>query len=329
MRAGRRGFNRDCGEPWEIPWVSLHIRPRINHELQRDAVKSPITLTIGVIVLAIAGGPLIYFDAIAMDAKSVSSEFARLEKAGSEDPQEWFDLAAAAREAGELEIAGNSLDIASGYGLSPVLASLEKARILVISDEPDAATAELRDVFASGFTGVSVLLNDPLINSMAGREDYDELVAEMSVQAFPCEHQEGFRDFDFWIGEWDVHLANGTYAGTNVIEPAERGCVITERWIGASGGTGMSINYFDKSSGEWVQVWNAAAGSQIVIRGGLRDDGMALEGYIHYVANGTTAAFRGLWTPLPDGRVRQYFEQSNDDGETWTPWFEGFYSRRP
>jgi hypothetical protein len=25
--------------------------------------------------------------------------------------------------------------------------------------------------------------------------------------------------------------------------------------------------------------------------------------------------------------VRQYFEQA-DDGGTWTPWFEGFYSRR-
>jgi hypothetical protein len=38
--------------------------------------------------------------------------------------------------------------------------------------------------------------------------------------------------------------------------------------------------------------------------------------------------FRGLWTPLPDGRVRQFFEQSNDGGETWVPWFEGFYTRK-
>ncbi len=285
-------------------------------------------MMIGIIVLAIAAGPFIYFESVAMGAKSVPDEIARLERSGSEDPQDWLRLAAGAREAGELEIAKTALRKASGYGLSPAQAALEKARIFIASDEPDAATAELRQVFDNGFTSVSVLLNDPLINSMAGRKDYDDLVAEMSVQAFPCEHQDGFRDFDFWIGEWDVHLANGTYAGTNVIESTERGCVITERWSGASGGTGMSINYFDQSSGEWVQVWNAAGGSQIVIRGGLKDDGMALEGYIHYVANGTTAPFRGLWTPLPDGRVRQYFEQSNDAGNTWTPWFEGFYSRR-
>jgi len=45
------------------------------------------------------------------------------------------------------------------------------------------------------------------------------------------------------------------------------------------------------------------------------------------VSNGVTAPFRGLWTPQPDGRVRQFFEQSDDGGKTWKPWFEGFYTR--
>ncbi|MFQ6005872.1 MAG: hypothetical protein ACE5OQ_10245 [Woeseia sp.] len=27
------------------------------------------------------------------------------------------------------------------------------------------------------------------------------------------------------------------------------------------------------------------------------------------------------------GCVRQYFEQSNDGGEMWAAWFEGFYTR--
>jgi len=145
---------------------------------------------------------------------------------------------------------------------------------------------------------------------------------------FPCEQDERFAEFDFWVGAWDVHVANGKFAGSNVIERAQRGCVLIEHWTSAGGGGGMSINYVDKISGEWVQVWNDANGSQIHIRGGLTDDGMLLEGTIHYVAQGKTAAFRGLWTPLPDGRVRQFFEQSDDDGATWSPWFEGFYSRK-
>ena len=157
---------------------------------------------------------------------------------------------------------------------------------------------------------------------------YAQTEDQAPAPQYPCEQDDRFAEFDFWVGAWDVHVANGKYAGSNVIERAHRGCVLIEHWTSASGGGGMSINYVDKISGEWVQVWNDGSGSQIHIRGGLTDDGMLLEGTIHYVAQGTTAAFRGLWTPLPDGRVRQFFEQSNDDGQTWTPWFEGFYSRK-
>jgi len=145
---------------------------------------------------------------------------------------------------------------------------------------------------------------------------------------FPCEEDARFAEFDFWVGAWDVHVASGTFAGNNVIERAEHGCVLIENWKSAGGGTGMSINYVDKITDEWVQVWNDASGSQINIRGGLTDEGMLLVGTIHYVANGTTLPFRGLWTPLPDGRVRQFFEQSTDEGENWTPWFEGLYTRK-
>ncbi len=143
----------------------------------------------------------------------------------------------------------------------------------------------------------------------------------------PCQHQDRFREFDFWVGEWEVHDADGQLAGKNVIEAAHKGCVLVEKWQSATGGTGMSMNYLDQASGDWVQVWIDSGGGQIDIRGGLTGEGMLLTGQIHYTANGTTLPFRGLWTPLSDGRVRQFFQQSDDNGETWQTWFEGFYSR--
>jgi len=152
--------------------------------------------------------------------------------------------------------------------------------------------------------------------------------AQAQTPQFPCEDDVRFTEFDFWIGEWEVHTGDGAFAGTNAIESAHRGCVLIENWTSATGGTGMSINYFDHASDEWVQIWNDGSGSQINIRGGLTDEGMLLTGTIHYVGNATTLPFRGLWTLLPDGRVRQYFEQSEDDGETWVSWFEGLYTRK-
>ena len=152
--------------------------------------------------------------------------------------------------------------------------------------------------------------------------------ADESATASPCQQDARFREFDFWVGDWNVHDGEGTLQGENTISREERGCVLVERWQGVQGSTGMSINYLDKITDEWVQIWHAAGGYQIEIRGGLTGEGMLLRGTIHYIGTGQTAPFRGLWTPLPDGRVRQFFEQSNDDGKTWVPWFEGFYSRK-
>ena len=164
---------------------------------------------------------------------------------------------------------------------------------------------------------------------VAMSQDEPDAAAAAASQSSPCEQDARFREFDFWVGEWEVHDADGNFLGENSITRAERGCALMEKWRGAKGSTGMSMNYLDKVRDEWVQIWHAAAGYQLEIRGGLTDEGMLLSGNIHYIGSGQTAPFRGLWTPLPDGRIRQYFEQSNDDGATWQPWFEGFYSRKP
>lgn len=212
--------------------------------------------------------------------------------------------------------------------LSPAAAALEQARELVRADDSDAAIRVLEGLAANGFTAVAAISSDPVLSTLAGIEAFDSLVGTMSAQAYPCEHDDSFRAFDFWLGEWDVHVASGQLAGHNRITSEQRGCYLAESWTSATGGTGTSINYLDGAAGEWVQIWNDSGGNQIHIRGGVTDEGMLLVGTIHYVANDSTLPFRGLWTPLDDGRVRQFFEQSNDGGETWVPWFEGFYTRR-
>ena len=250
----------------------------------------------------------------------------------AEDPGNaaaWFQLAVSARQAERYTTALNALAKAEKLEFSPVRISFERARLNVLAGDHEAAVGQLQSIASSGFTAVHFITGDPLLGTLEGHAGYDAVVGEMSVKAFPCEHDALFSEFDFWVGAWDVHVAGGGFAGSNVIEKSQHGCVLTENWNSASGGTGMSVNYVDKITGEWVQIWNDASGGQINIRGGMTGDGMLLSGTIHTVADGTTKPFRGLWTPLPDGRVRQFFEQSSDDGETWTPWFEGFYTRSP
>ena len=44
--------------------------------------------------------------------------------------------------------------------------------------------------------------------------------------------------------------------------------------------------------------------------------------------NGAPVVQRISWTPEPDGRVRQMWQQSRDGGKTWTVAFDGWYRRK-
>ena len=240
----------------------------------------------------------------------------------------WTRLAVSARKVERYDTALKALKKAEEQGSGAIQIGVERVRIDVMKGDNDAAMEGLSALVAGGFSAVAFIKNDPILSRMAGNEAYEALTAELEKTAYPCENDPVFAEFDFWIGEWDVHVAGGQVAGSNVIKREQRGCYLSENWTSASGGGGHSINYVDKITGEWVQIWNSADGSQINIRGGMTDEGMLLVGTLHDIASNTTKPFRGLWTPLEDGRVRQYFEHSDDNGETWVSWFEGFYTRK-
>jgi len=131
--------------------------------------------------------------------------------------------------------------------------------------------------------------------------------------------------FDFWVGHWDVHNAAGKHAGENEI--GAHTCMLFERWKGDSGSRGMSLNFVDPASGQWTQDWVDNGGGRILIRGGWSEGAMRLSGE-HTLPNGTKRPFRGTWTPLEDGRVRQHFEEIQDEETGWATWFDGYYTKR-
>ena len=155
-------------------------------------------------------------------------------------------------------------------------------------------------------------------------QDADPVDEAALRERYPCRYEARARDFDFWLGRFEVRNAQGELLGRNLIEKAEEDCVLVERWTSAGGGTGMSMNFYNPIRGEWRQVW-VSSGLVIDIAGGLVEDAMVLEGHVYYTGRGEQRPFRGTWTPRPGGVVRQFFEESADGGETYVPWFEGFY----
>lgn len=154
-------------------------------------------------------------------------------------------------------------------------------------------------------------------------------LAQQPAGPNPCASDPHFRDFDFWLGEWQVtNRANGSLAGTNTIISIEAACALEERWSGRGGSTGMSVNYYNPVSGQWRQVWVTGGAYAIDIVGGLDAEGsMVLEGTIYYYRSGKRNPFRGTWTPNADGSVRQYFQQADPETGEWTDWFDGLYTK--
>ena len=71
------------------------------------------------------------------------------------------------------------------------------------------------------------------------------------AQSQSCTFDQGFSNFDFWLGGWNVFDTAGNQVGTNTIEKQEGGCALKETWTGAGGSTGFSINYFNPVRDEW------------------------------------------------------------------------------
>ena len=77
-------------------------------------------------------------------------------------------------------------------------------------------------------------------------------------QAIPnrCTADPVYRQFDFWVGEWEVIGMNGRKAGDSKIELILDSCIVLENWTSANGGyAGKSFNTYNANTKQWQQTW--------------------------------------------------------------------------
>ena len=142
-----------------------------------------------------------------------------------------------------------------------------------------------------------------------------------SPTAKPCESSE-HRQFDFWVGHWEVFGPAGKKVGENRIEAIADGCALLEQWSGNGGVTGKSLNIYDTSDRRWHQTWVDSGGTLLILAGGLVDGSMVMRS-----PESAPELQRITWMPNADGSVRQLWESSSDRGSSWTVLFDGRYVR--
>jgi hypothetical protein len=132
------------------------------------------------------------------------------------------------------------------------------------------------------------------------------------------------RQFDFWVGRWNVFDAKtGKPAGSSVIEKLYGGCVLRENWS-EPGFAGGSLNIL-AADGKWHQTWTDQNGALREFVGGLVDGKMVLTADMRPPLAPKARLVRMTFTPNADGTVRQFSDYSDDGGKTWNFRYDYLY----
>jgi hypothetical protein len=137
------------------------------------------------------------------------------------------------------------------------------------------------------------------------------------------------RQFDFWLGDWDLVGADGKKSAEDRVVSILGGCALQENWTGVKNGQGLSLSAYDPATKHWHQTLMDDSGAVLKLEGEFADGKMILVGQRpSQKEKGVTITHRIAWTVLPDHRVRQFWEASTTGGRTWKPVFEGTYTPR-
>ena len=145
----------------------------------------------------------------------------------------------------------------------------------------------------------------------------------------PCLTDPVYRQFDFWIGEWEVYAKNGKKAGDSRIEVILDSCIVLENWTSANGGyVGKSFNTYNAVSGQWQQTWvDNRGGSTEFLEGKYEQDKIVFQTKPYPHTKDTMAIRRLTFYNLPPDRVRQHGEISKDGARTWSTEYDLEYRR--
>jgi len=237
----------------------------------------------------------------------------------------WFRLGVALHSLGRYAQAIGAFEKALEISKSPQ-AMYNLASSYARMNERDQAFEWLKKALNAGFAQVGLLNTDADLASLRGDARFKEILTLADKVTRPCMFSTEHRQFDFWLGEWNVEN-NGQQAGINNVQSILDGCVIYENWTSARGGTGKSFNFYDTATGKWQQTWVDSTGNVLNLTGEFKENALRFAGETR-AKDGSVTMHRLTFFNLGAERIRQLWEQSTDGGKTWNAVWDGTYTRR-
>ena len=144
----------------------------------------------------------------------------------------------------------------------------------------------------------------------------------------PCTSPES-REFDFWLGEWDLTYTNEgkVQHSRNRITKILDGCVILEEFTGAPGIAldGRSFSMYDTLTKKWKQTWVDNNGTYLDFNAAIFDGNKAFVREVE--KEGKRIAQRMLFTNVTPASLKWLWQRSDDGGKTWSTQWEIDYKR--
>jgi hypothetical protein len=148
----------------------------------------------------------------------------------------------------------------------------------------------------------------------------------------PCSAAE-FRQFDFWVGDWDLTWPGSkpdeVQHGRNTISRKLGDCVIEEQFDGSKDAQlrGQSVSVFSPRLKKWQQTWVDDQGAYMDFDGEFSRGQMILARQTRN-QKGEDITQRMVFKNIAADSLDWSWEQSKDGGKTWTVVWPIHYVRR-
>jgi tetratricopeptide (TPR) repeat protein len=287
--------------------------------------------------LSFGQSPAAQLDTAAADAAYQAKDWAKagqlyeqLSQASPAMPRIWFRLGVCRQRTGQHQAALEAFQKAQGLGVPARIVGYELAAVYASLGQTDKAMEQLSEAVKQGFSQPEQMTSDPDLQSIRSDARFGALLEQARHNQTPCTYSSESRQFDFWVGDWDVMATrDGAPAGTSHIERILGDCVIWENWSSlGSSYSGKSYNTYNANLKRWEQFWVDNVGGMVHFYGGLKDG--IMDFYTDDVpqADGTKLRRHLQFFNLGKDKLRQFSQKSTDGGKTWTVEYDLTYKRK-
>lgn len=256
-----------------------------------------------------------------------SKAYRKFLKKNEGDSLDWYRLAVSQLQLAEYDKAIEAYREAQKKKFPPAFVYFGMSKSYALKKDKGKLMTTLNEGAANGLGAYALLQSDPAFADYQETTEFKEVLKKVEYNAYSCLRNQNYRHFDFWLGEWEVFV-NGNKVGDNSITMAKGGCAIHENYITAGNYAGQSINFYDPIDKKWHQHWVGSGGDVYNYLETKKSDGLLQFESKFMGPGGQISLSRLTFTLNEDGTVRQLFENSTDEGKTWTPSFDGLYKKK-